>query len=988
MARDPDDRYGSMLELSEDLHAYLDDRVVSAHRTGAVVELRKWVRRNRGLAAGLILALGLAIAGLAGVSYVQMQARGAVEAKNRALEASNVALEEARIQTASALERAVAGEELARTNEAAALANEEEALWQSYVGNVGSALAALEIGSASEARRRLAACDESLRGWEWRYLNERADGSLRTLDDVTSFVYALAVSPVEPLAAASGGSFGDAGARDNAIRLWDHETGELLHVLEEHTLPVMTLVFSPGGDVLVSADSSGKVRLWDVQSGELIASPGGPFGFNVDYHPEGRRIAGASHHEGAVLVWDTYDRKLLRRELGIGTGANAVRHSPDGSLLALAGIDDRIRLLDAETFEVVRELDAGAERRDQDSARGINLRGPGVFDVDFSPDGRRLVSASGDGFVRTWDVETGERLGFFRGHRSKVLSVRWHPRGPWIVSSDEDGTIRFWDAETAAPLEVLRGHDGDVYALRFTALGDRLLSSSWDTTVRVWDGQPGATDTSLKGYDATWMPPYVAEFSPAGDRIVWRRGDRFLRVTDVLTGEDLATLWTDSDPSEPVGGVVFPPGGKEIQTIDPTGDVRRWNPETGACIETIELGTTIRSGAADPAFERAVLGYQEAVHLIDLRSEETLWSIEVEGVANQLFDPSGQRIVMVGDGFLQARDAATGEQLWHRDHPGMVMGLQIDPTGTWIATTTYNEWDQSVFLWNLEDGEHLETLVGHSQPAVLDLAPDGSRILTGNWDGTISLWSRGRGQVFTVQGHAGVVAAVAFSPDGTVLASLGQDGRARLWNATPAEARAPERRAAARRRRHAAGVRPLVEALFAERLHTSAVVEALEADGSLEPEEREAAVLAARLHGDEGIRLGRDAIRVAADPDSTPARTLRALEASRIALTCYPTSWLAFEVLGLVEMRMGLHAEAVVHLARAKEERAAIDRSDEMFPEFHLLRTLAYHAAGDAEEAARQLAIGRRMIQRGQAPWIEGLDLDALRAEAEAVVGD
>ena len=71
---------------------------------------------------------------------------------------------------------------------------------------------------------------------------------------------------------------------------------------------------------------------------------------------------------------------------------------------------------------------------------------------------------------------------------------------------------------------------------------------------------------------------------------------------------------------------------------------------TRAGVEAIELGTTIRSGAADPAFERASLGYRDAVHLIDLRSEETLWSIEVEGVANQLFDPTGQRIVMVRRG--------------------------------------------------------------------------------------------------------------------------------------------------------------------------------------------------------------------------------------------------------------------------------------------------------------------------------------------------
>ena len=58
MARAPEDRYASMGELADDLRAYLEDRVVQAHRTGAFVELRKWIRRNRTItiAAALLLA--------------------------------------------------------------------------------------------------------------------------------------------------------------------------------------------------------------------------------------------------------------------------------------------------------------------------------------------------------------------------------------------------------------------------------------------------------------------------------------------------------------------------------------------------------------------------------------------------------------------------------------------------------------------------------------------------------------------------------------------------------------------------------------------------------------------------------------------------------------------------------------------------------------------------------------------------------------------
>ena len=59
MERDPGDRYPDMTALARDLRAYLEDRVVSAHETGAWAEAKKWVRRNRALAATAAVALAV-----------------------------------------------------------------------------------------------------------------------------------------------------------------------------------------------------------------------------------------------------------------------------------------------------------------------------------------------------------------------------------------------------------------------------------------------------------------------------------------------------------------------------------------------------------------------------------------------------------------------------------------------------------------------------------------------------------------------------------------------------------------------------------------------------------------------------------------------------------------------------------------------------------------------------------------------------------------
>jgi formylglycine-generating enzyme required for sulfatase activity len=70
MARDPESRYASMQEMAADLRAYLEQRVVQAHRTGAVAEFRKWVDRNRATAAIALLTLLTVLGGLATILWI------------------------------------------------------------------------------------------------------------------------------------------------------------------------------------------------------------------------------------------------------------------------------------------------------------------------------------------------------------------------------------------------------------------------------------------------------------------------------------------------------------------------------------------------------------------------------------------------------------------------------------------------------------------------------------------------------------------------------------------------------------------------------------------------------------------------------------------------------------------------------------------------------------------------------------------------------
>ena len=63
----------------------------------------------------------------------------------------------------------------------------------------------------------------------------------------------------------------------------------------------------------------------------------------------------------------------------------------------------------------------------------------------FSPDGRRIVSASDDGTLRLWDADSGECLRVLEGHHDSVSACAFAPDGRRLVSGSDDGTLRVWD---------------------------------------------------------------------------------------------------------------------------------------------------------------------------------------------------------------------------------------------------------------------------------------------------------------------------------------------------------------------------------------------------------------------------------------------------------------------------------------------------------------------------------------------------------------
>jgi WD40 repeat protein len=382
---------------------------------------------------------------------------------------------------------------------------------------------------------------------------------------------------------------------DRTVRIWKTKTGELLSILMGHDSKINSAVFSPDGKRILTASQDKTARVWDVGAGEALSTLSGDtsFVFHADLSPDLSRVVIASaddtlqvkkaemaammaptagHTNAAVTVFSP-DANQIAAGAYFAHVWNVQTGQPGATLKGHSGLVGRAAFSPDGKRVVTASFDGTARTWDADSGQPLlTLAGHMgiVWDAAFSPDGKRIVTAGADGLAIVWDANSGQRLQTLAGHKGMVLSAVFSPDGTRIATAGQDHTAQVWDVTSGKSLATLTGNTWIVYQARFSPDGKRIVTAGSDDSVRVWDAATGKQQLSLAGHTDDVMD---ATFSPDGTRIVTASDDHTVRLWDAVTGEPLGVLTGSTDW---VFTVAFSPDGTHIVTASWDGTARSY----------------------------------------------------------------------------------------------------------------------------------------------------------------------------------------------------------------------------------------------------------------------------------------------------------------------------------------------------------------------------------------------------------------------------
>lgn len=262
----------------------------------------------------------------------------------------------------------------------------------------------------------------------------------------------------------------------------------------------------------------------------------------------------------------------------------------------------------------------------------------------FSPDGKRVVTASEDGTAKVWDTITGEELITFNGHRGRVTSAAFSPDGVRIISTGE-GVMKIWDAATGRERTVIKAQED--YSFQYAAFspdGKRILTDSGGAKAKIWSISTKKEITSLVGHT-----DFVHEgaFSRDGKYVVTASSDSTAKIWDATTGKERITLKGHEGNVE---SVAFNSDGERVLTASGDLTAKIWDVATGDVLTTIKL----EYSGNHTAFSRDGKYIMVNRNIYDSTTGRRLITLEIADsyVIGLAYSQDGRHVITQSDGYV------------------------------------------------------------------------------------------------------------------------------------------------------------------------------------------------------------------------------------------------------------------------------------------------------------------------------------------------
>lgn len=595
-----------------------------------------------------------------------------------------------------------------------------------------------------------------------------ADLSRSVFKDTFSQVLSIAFSPDGQLLAASDVSY--------EIHLWRVADAQPVLTLQAQDGWCWAVAISPDNQILASS-ANGTIDLWNLKTGDRQGQlkDSSSRVFSLAFSPDGHFLAsGCEDHQ--IRVWDVRRRTLVHCLSGHGDEVRAVAFSPQGYLrrgLRL-GVPQAGHQLASGSYDGTLRL---WNLTDGDSTT-LDTGSP-VAALAFSPDGQTLASGHQDGSIGLWNQGTQSQVQSLQSQGQAVRTVAFSPDGQTLASGGDDQTIRLWAWQTGQLTWDFKGHNSWISNVAFSPDGRTLASASEDQSVRLWDSQTRQALRVLRGHNSgVW----AVALHPQGQYLVSGGQDRHIRLWSL----------TDSAPSRTLVGhngwvfaVTISPDGRWIASGGEDRTVRLWDSNTGHCCATwsdhrhevwaltfCPQRPWLASGSLDGTIRLWHLSTQ-ANQAVLTGHTSGIWSLAVSPNGRYLASGSQDQTVRLWD-----LDSQTCLQILPCEG-SWVRGLAFSPDSRFLSSGGSNGY---VMLWDLKLGHR--TVVGTHPSLVLAVAfsPDGQWLASCSGDTTIKLWNLRTRQCYqTLNGHHKWVRYITFSPDGQQLISCSQDETIQVW---------------------------------------------------------------------------------------------------------------------------------------------------------------------------------------------------------------